>query len=123
MPNIKLVKLNDHYDFEVHQYMSTSMSDWVEVTDQELADLISYAGRYKLGEEGVKVIVLEDITSKQNVQDYIHDVKKYIAELNKAEDDRKRKIAADAKKKKEASEARKIEKAKKLLEDKGILPK
>lgn len=119
MPLIKLIKV--HGDGWDESYDFRDMSNWEEVTEQELDILKSWQGGELFREAGTHVVVFEDITSREKIESFISDIKSYIKRQQEWHEELERKRIADTKKRKEAAEAKKLEKAKKLLKEKGLL--
>lgn len=121
MPLIKLIKVYS-LDYEREYYdperVTADMSDWQEVTHEELTLLQSWKGREVLGRDNISVQVYEDVTDEINA--YVTDIRDYIQKLaakEAAEKEKARKVNEERKKK---AEKTKIERAKKLLEKNGI---
>ena len=121
MHKIRLIRemSDNRYDTEDYYHILEGASDWVEVTDEEFAFLKSDRGQDILFKD--RILVIEDVTSPVLAQEYINDVKTYI----KKQKDRYAKELADsaarAKARKEKVDQRKLEKAKKLLQENGLL--
>lgn len=126
MPKIKLIKVHDagkscdYCEHYVKDYFLEQMSDWQEITEEELKWLQSWQGRNYTNKQNVAVVILQDITDKKTVAGFVDDIKKFVEqeEIRKKEQEQKYKEAE--KKRKLAAEQRKIDKAKKLLEKSGI---
>jgi hypothetical protein len=119
MPKIKLIKvhLRDRYDYytqgDIEDAITESISDWQEVTDEELSILNSWQGKNLLTTSDAFVVTAEDITHK--VTEYIEDIKQFIKKNAEKVEAEKKKEQAIKDKKKADYEKRKIEKAKKIL--------
>lgn len=125
MPKIKLIRIYDtYYDIDISSYATNSLSDWEEVTEEELRYLKSPHAQKALANISPSgynnVIILEEITCKKLIQNTISSVKGFIKkeqELQLKEEKAKKERSLALKKKKEAKE---IEKAKKILLDAGL---
>jgi Sec-independent protein translocase protein TatA len=120
MPKIKLFRVyGEGYDCEnILQQLSEG---WQEVTQEELNFLTSYEASKMFSGKNyyVKVVIFEDITEEIPV--LIKSIKECIASYKAKEEKRK----LDSIKKREENKAKKeqqqVEKAKKLLEAKGLI--
>ena len=97
------------------------MSEWHEVDDEEFKFLTSSEGQQILRKNNTSIAVLEDITSKEKVQGFISDIKEFIESEKKKEKARTDAFHERERTRKENAEKKKIEKAQKLLKDKGLL--
>jgi len=121
---IKIMSCGSSYDCDYDCNCTEqvdSMSEWQEVTSKELEFLKDYNSFRYLREKGVKVVVLEDITAEKDVQDFIHDIKSFVAEEIDKENKRKMDYARKERERKRLAEKRKVEKAMKILESKGLI--
>jgi hypothetical protein len=120
MPKVKLFRIyGEGYDCEnILQQLSEG---WQEVTQEELNFLTSYEANKMFSSKNyyLKVVVFEDITEEIPV--LIKSIKEYISAYKAQQE----KIKLNNIKKRQEAKAKKekqqIEKAKKLLESKGIL--
>ena len=119
MRKIKLIKCDSCGCSECYEYVCSSCSDWEEVSEETFLLLKSWEGQRTLSAGGVSLVVLEDVT--HTVGDYIKDItqfaqkeKEKFEKLKKQEEKRR----ADAKTKRDIA---KIEKARKLLKERGEL--
>lgn len=119
MPKIKLIKvhLRDRYDYytqrDIEDAITESISDWQEVTDEELSILNSWQGKNLLTTSDAFVVTAEDISHK--VTEYIEDIKQFIKKNAEKIEAEKKKAREAQEKKNAAAEKKRIEKAKKLL--------
>lgn len=126
MPKIKLIKVYDagiscdYCDRYVKDIATEEMSPWQEVSESELKWLQSWEGRLQLGKKNVSIVILEDITSRETIDGFITDIKKFVKDQAVKEEERKIKQKEAEMKRKEKAEQKQIEKAIKLLEQKGI---
>lgn len=97
------------------------MSDWQEVSSEDFLFLTSNEGKNVLEKNRTSIVVLQDITSKDMVQGFVHDIKKFIESEKKKEIVRMEDKSKREKARIENAEKKKIEKAQKLLKDKGLL--
>ena len=125
MPLIKLIKYFGPrgYCYECGSYdgFNNDLSEWQEVSDDDLEFLTSSEGQRILQKNTTTVVVLEDITSKETVQGFVSDIKKFVENEKKKEEARIAAFDRREKTRKENAEKKKIEKAQKLLKDKGLL--
>lgn len=125
MPHVKLIKYHGPrgYEYECDNFdtFSHDISDWQEISDEDLSFLKDYRIKNTLKEKHVSIVILEDITKEEKASDYIKDIKKYVADQKKKEELRIKKMEESDKKRKETAEKRRIEKAQKLLKEKGML--
>lgn len=127
MPKVKLIKVYntegyDNYGDRLDEYVINSLSDWTEISDNELTLLQSFKFNQFInkklnGKNSIyyKVVVLEELP-KEEILEIIPDLKKFIKETKKKEEEEKEKAAEAAKKKRELAESKKLEKARKLIE-------
>ncbi len=122
MPRIRLIKVHEYdgYNDNAYEYTYDEMSPWQEITDEELALLTSWRGKALLEKDYVRVVVWQDVTTKETVTGYINDIKQFIAKEQKRQEEVKKKLVQKIAQSKEAAAQKKIEKAKKLLKDNGI---
>lgn len=135
MPRIRLVEFNCDYsndydnDFDqgITDILGFNISDWHEVTDEELNLLKSSHGEEILNRDGIILSVYGEINKENIVQDYINKIKIKISEHKRLQEEHARMLKEQRKKYEEAkkqkkllAEQKKIERAKKLLEKKGI---
>lgn len=122
---IKLIKYvgPKSYCYECGSYENYNhdMSEWHEVDDEEFEFLTSSEGQRILQKNNTSIVVLEDITSKETVQGFVTDIKEFVKKEKKKEADRIASFEKRERTRKENAEKKKIEKAQKLLKDKGIL--
>jgi len=120
MPKIKLIRIHDSSYYEDTNISQSDLSDWEEVSQEDLDYLLSWESMSVFVKDRIKIVVLEDVTSKENIRGYIKNIKNFIKEQQiKQEEKAKKYKAAEAKRKAEA-EKKKLEKAKKLLEKSGL---
>lgn len=126
MRKIKLIKCESYGCDECYESACSSASDWQEVSEETFTLLKSWEGQRTLSVNNVRLVVFEDVSDK--VDDYVKDITEFVqkekARLEKLEQEEKQR-KAKAKAKRDASKAKKeaeaIEKAKKLLMEKGQL--
>lgn len=123
MPKIKLFKCYDYNDYSIS--ISDELSEgWQEITEEELKYLNSYECK-QLAQKNYKeaynykVLVIEDVTEK--IPNVIKDIKSFIKNNKDLAAKRKEKLEKEKESKKRKAEEAKIKRAKKLLEDKGLL--
>ena len=121
MPKIRLIKVYDHSTGDCEKFYYDELSNWEEVSQQDLDFILANNHDFRSDYDCYRVIVLEDITHEEKIEKYITNIKEFVK--NKQE-----KIEKDKKKNKElndkrlaSAEARRIEKAKRLLLEKGLL--
>lgn len=119
MRKIKLIKCDFSGCSECYENICSSCSDWEEVSEETFLLLKSWEGQRTLSANGVFLVVLEDVT--HTVDDYIKDITQFVQKekdrlekLKKQEEKRR----AEAKTKRDIA---KIEKARKLLKERGEL--
>ena len=131
MPKIRLIKVYSNYCGECdsgNNLVYDDLSDWEEITDQELKIITSPQGQRILRQYNntnpphyFHVVVFEDCTKKETIKDKIEDISKFITKQQEKIEKQERVAAAQKKKHKAAAEKRKLEKARKLLEEAGEL--
>lgn len=133
MPLVKLIKINegynsrslqnDYYDEQVIGPETASMSDWEEITDEELEYLRSPESFRILNSNKFyyTVAVLEDRTNTGEIQGFVKSIKDLVEKNKKAMSDREQKHKEAEKKRKATLEAKKIEAAKKVLLKAGLI--
>lgn len=119
---IKVLKsqlnITDAYGYDEHVIIASN--DWEEISEEEFQLLRQYL--YHLNrtrKDDFQYIIIEE--SKESAKDLIHSIRQIIDEDIKAleEKDKKAKALREEKKKKAAQ--KKIEKARKILEENGVL--
>ena len=131
MHKIKLIKMyfprgTESCYYDIDSYCSCSnniydeMSNWEEVSDEDFEYLKSSEGIGLLQKKNVKMIVLEDITNKNQTSGFVKDIKKAIAESKELQAKRKKKEEENKAKRELAAIERKIKNAKKILEKSGL---
>lgn len=123
MPKVKLFKCYDYNEYSIS--ISDELSEgWQEITEEELKYLNSYECRQMISKEykeayTYKVLVIEDVTER--IPNVIKDIKSFIKKNKDLAAERKEKLEREKANKKRKAEEAKIKRAKKLLEDKGLL--
>lgn len=120
MPKIKLIKIHDGSYYDDISVSQSDLSGWEEVSQIDLDFLQSPQGYALLTKQRVRVVILEDVTSKETIMEYIKDIKNFIQKEKKQQEERQKKYAENESKRKAAAEKKKLEKAKKLLEKSGM---
>lgn len=132
---IKLIKVyteksydsyeDSYYDADFSA-IATELSNWAEVTSEELELLRSYQFKDFMKKKGFDYVIIEEKTTE--VPTFIKDLKEFIADEKKKIDieNKKREIkAAEAKAKREKTKIerakKQLEKTKKLLKEAGEL--
>lgn len=121
MPKIKLFKVYPTYDYNsIESYLhQTDLSDWEEVTEEELDILKTFIGYNYLKDKDLFMVVWEEVKSSV-VHDYVKDISAYINKIKKETQERDQKLKAEREERKKKEEQKKIEQAKKLLKQNGI---
>ena len=122
MPKIRLLKVHSNwvqsrYDEDLFYETIDIQSPWQEVTDEELQLLKQWQGKKILD---YNLLIIEEVIGKNVIDGYISDIKKYIEKEKKRRETESKKYEDISKKQKERSERLKLEKAKRLLEAKGL---
>lgn len=114
---VALVKYTNIDMGNYNDLLAQSISEWVEITDEDFSSLKSYYGKQHLENKGLLLIEL--------VNDEINGlIKSVLASIKKSEkeaEERDKKYKFEQSKKAEAKKKRAIEKARKLLEQEGKL--
>jgi len=123
MPKVKLFKCYDYNEYNIQ--ISDELSEgWQEITEEELKYLNSYECK-QLTQKNYKesynynILIIEDVTEK--IPNVIKDIKSFIKKNKDLAAERKEKLEREKANKKRKAEEAKIKRAKKLLEDKGLL--
>ena len=121
MPKIKLFKVYPKYDYDsMESYLSqTDLSDWEEVTEEELNILQTFIGYDYLKNKDLFMAVWEEVKSNV-IHDYVKDISAYINKIKKETEEMHQKLKAEREEREKKEEQKKIEQAKKLLKQNGI---
>lgn len=95
------------------------LSDWEEISESDFNMISEHYNKVNYESEGYRVILIEDCT--KNATSFIKNIKEEILREKKEKEQREKKRKETELKRKQAAEAKKIEKAKKLLEQKGVI--
>lgn len=121
MPKIKLIKLHSHYsDYEDgdrdSSYLGDGLTDWEEVSEEDLQLLKQKPYNYFSGES---FVIIEEFT--KSIPKTLLSIKEEIQKQKDLQLKREKERTAKEKKRLKTLEQKKIEKAKKLLQEKGLL--
>lgn len=121
MPKIKLLKVSQSgYDEELRDLLSNETEGWEEVSNEDLKLLYKY--RFDLHREvGEAVVIVEQIEAKKVIKNQLASVIKSLKEQEAKIEENQRKYKEREKERKAKLEAKRIEKAQKLLKEKGII--
>lgn len=121
MPKIKLIKIHGaKCDYCNYLGPIDEMSPWEEVTEEELNWLQHWVGRDEIAKNNVAMVILEEITSKETIDGFISNIKKFVKDQEIKQKERAEKYAEAQKKKKLLAAQKKIERAKKILQENGM---
>jgi hypothetical protein len=121
MPKIKLLKVSESgYDEEIRVLLSNETDGWEEVSNEDLELLYEY--RFDLYREvGDAVVIVEQLEAKKVIKNKLPTIIEALKQQKAKIEENKRKYLQKEKERKAKLEAKKIEKAQKLLKDKGII--
>jgi hypothetical protein len=120
MPKIRLVKIThytkscrDYYDYD-DSIVQSPMSDWQEVSEEDLEKLKYYLSKIK-PKDNIRVVVYQE--DETPPADYIKDINAFIENENEQIKLAEQKAKQAEKKREEILRLKRIEKAKKILEE------
>lgn len=128
MPRIKLFRVHNKniycdtcsYTFcqNTKIFETDEQSKWEDVTEEELAWLQSPQGKKCLSNSNTEIVILEDTTSKNTIDGFIENIKKFIKDEQEKQKEEIKKQEEAQQKRKALAEKKQIERAKKVLEKK-----